>query len=76
MKKFDIKSLILGIGIGMIVTSILGLVYASGYMSDNKNKMEYNNSVNSYYSTVSAENGSDGVEDTNGTENPGNDLDK
>lgn len=30
MKRFDIKSVILGIGIGIILTSIINLIYISG----------------------------------------------
>ncbi len=31
MKKFEMKSLILGIGIGIVLSSIIGLIFSLGY---------------------------------------------
>jgi len=39
MKNFHIKSLILGIGIGIVLSSIIGLIYSFGYSAAEPAKM-------------------------------------
>jgi hypothetical protein len=36
MKNFDIKSILLGIGIGFVIVSLLGMIYSLGYTDKSK----------------------------------------